>query len=213
MTTSFTYQDIAAMDRKTRLHLINSISGIKPANLIGTCDKQGNENLAIFSSVVHLGSNPPLLGFILRPHTEFRRDTHRNIEETGYYTINHVSTELIKNAHYTSAKFEAGINEFERCGLKQVYLQDFPAPFVAAAPVKIGLKLQNQIPIPDNNTTLVIGRIELLEVPEFVMKANGKLNLEQLQTAGISGLNTYYKMERLEEFPYVRTEEVPNFGL
>ena len=64
------------MQKVERLNLINSLSGVKPANLIGTKDQNGNENLAIFSSVVHLGSNPALLGFILRPQGEVRRHTH-----------------------------------------------------------------------------------------------------------------------------------------
>ncbi len=199
------------MDKTMRLHLINSITGVKPANLIGTQDDQGNQNLAIFSSVVHLGSNPPLIGFILRPHTDFRRDTHRNIVNTGFYTINHVPVDLVKNAHYTSAKFDSHVNEFERCGLASEYIGDFPAPFVAEAQIKMGLKLVNQIPIPDNLTTLVVGQIELLIVPEATKDLNGKINLEEVQTAGISGLNTYYAMQRIAEFPYVRVDEVPTF--
>ena len=55
------------MDKISRLNLINSITGVKPSNLIGTKSKDGFSNLAIFSSVVHLGSKPPLIGFITRP--------------------------------------------------------------------------------------------------------------------------------------------------
>ena len=54
--------DIKSMSKIFRLNLINSITGIKPANLIGTKSKDNLENLAIFSSVVHLGSNHALLG-------------------------------------------------------------------------------------------------------------------------------------------------------
>ena len=58
---------IQDMDRVKRLNLINSITGISPANLIGTISNDSIENLSIFSSVIHIGSNPPLIGFILRP--------------------------------------------------------------------------------------------------------------------------------------------------
>lgn len=211
MTTAYTSADIQNMDRIKRLHLINSITGVKPANLIGTVGDDGIENLAIFSSVVHLGSKPPLIGFVLRPHFEFRRDTFSNIQHSGYYTINHVPAGLTEPAHYTSAKFDPEVNEFERCGFESVYLKDFPAPFVAESPVKIGLKKVNEIPIPDNGTILVIGQIELIEVPKTVDKLNGKLNLEQLGVAGISGLNTYYKMTRVGDYPYARVDEVPEF--
>ena len=66
----YTKQDIQAMDRVTRLKIINSVTGIKPGNLIGTLSKDGITNLAVFSSVVHLGSDPALLGFISRPRTD-----------------------------------------------------------------------------------------------------------------------------------------------
>lgn len=211
MKTQYTLSDIAHMDRIKRLHLINSITGVKPANLIGTVGDDGIENLAIFSSVVHLGSNPPLIGFVLRPHLEFRRDTFNNIQHLGYYTINHVPASLTEAAHYTSAKFDPQVNEFERCGFESVYLKDFPAPFVAESPVKIGLKKVNEIPIPDNGTMLIIGQIELIEVPKMGDEVNGKLNLEKLEIAGISGLNTYYRMKEIGDYPYARVDEVPPF--
>ena len=82
--------EIENLDRKFRLNLINSITGIKPGNLIGTKSKNGQENVAIFSSVVHLGSNPAQLGFILRPQKSRETDTFKNIKETEFYTINHI---------------------------------------------------------------------------------------------------------------------------
>ena len=63
--------DIENTERIQRLNIINSISGIKPGNLIGTRSNEGQANLAIISSVIHLGSNPAYLGFIVRP--EWRR--------------------------------------------------------------------------------------------------------------------------------------------
>ena len=56
----FTSNDIKNLDKVYRLNLINSITGIKPANLIATRSKNGVDNVAIFSSVVHLGSNPAI---------------------------------------------------------------------------------------------------------------------------------------------------------
>ena len=91
-----TKNQIKQTSRIKRLNLINSITGIKPANLIGTVSENGHSNLAIFSSIVHLGSNPALLGFILRPQHEVRRDTYDNILQTKYYTINHIPLTMLK---------------------------------------------------------------------------------------------------------------------
>ena len=66
----FTKGIIRDLDKVKRLNIINSITGIKPGNLIGTISEEKITNLAIFSSVIHLGSNPALLGFVLRPKKE-----------------------------------------------------------------------------------------------------------------------------------------------
>ena len=60
-------KQISEFSKVYRLNLINSITGYKPANLIGSKSTKGKTNLAIFSSVVHLGSKPPLIGIITRP--------------------------------------------------------------------------------------------------------------------------------------------------
>ena len=64
---SVTSRELADMPRAERALMINSLPGYKTGMLVGTCDAQGQTNLAIISSQVHLGSNPPLLAMILRP--------------------------------------------------------------------------------------------------------------------------------------------------
>lgn len=93
------------MDQLSRVKLINSVVGYKSANLIGTVDAEGNENLSIVSSVIHLGSSPALIGFISRPHS-VERHTLENIISSGYYTINAVSADIALQAHQTSARYE-----------------------------------------------------------------------------------------------------------
>lgn len=96
----FSNRDISALQHLYKINLINSCSGYKSANLIGTKSANSISNVAIFSSVIHLGSEPALLGFILRP-TTVARNTYENIKETGVYTINHVHQAIIEEAHHT----------------------------------------------------------------------------------------------------------------
>lgn len=203
-------QDIADLDRITKLKIINSVTGIKPANLIGTINNKGTTNLAVFSSVVHIGSNPPLLGFIARPQTEEVGHTIQNISVTGKYTINHIHPEFTKQAHYTSAKFDRSISEFERCGLTEEYIDDFKAPFVKESYFKMGLRFKELIPIPLNRTSLVIGEIEYLVLPETVLK-DDDIDLEHTNSVGISGLNSYYEVRKIATYPYARVNEFQNF--
>lgn len=203
-------EEIEKLEHKFKLNLINSISGVKPANLIGTRSSSNEENVAIFSSVVHLGSSPAQLAFIMRPQTEIPRDTYPNILETGFYTINHVSESFIQKAHYTSAKLERGYSEFDRMKLEKEYIGDFHAPFVKDSAVKIGMKHMESIPLP-NGCIFVIGSVEMIIIPDHTINEFGQLNLEGYSGVGISGLNTYYGLNKLDSFPYVREDEIPDF--
>lgn len=207
-----TKSDIQNMERKRRLNIINSVSGIKPANLIGTKAKDGQTNVAIFSSVLHLGSNPALLGFITRPTGEVPRHTYENLKETGFYTINHVPTKIVNKAHYTSAKVDREISEFERCGLTEEYINGFQAPFVKECSLKIGMRFVEELLIKVNGTIMIIGEIEELIIPDEAVDDKGYIDLSLYNTAGISGLNTYYSLAPVASFPYARPNQIPDFG-
>lgn len=206
-----TKQQLVGLNKIDRLNLINSVTGIKPANLIGTKSSVGQENLAIFSSVVHVGSNPGLIGFITRPTEEVRRDTYENILASGVYTINHVPVDLFENAHYTSAKFSKEVSEFKACHFTPLYVNEFYAPFVKESPIQIGMRLVEQVPIQLNGTILMIGEIESLFVQDHIIEEGFHLNLEKALSSGISGLNSYYSLKKEAQFPYARVEELPPF--
>ena len=205
-------EDICKTNRIKRLNLINSVSGVKSANLIGTKSEVGQSNLAIFSSVVHLGSNPALLGFVLRPDKEVRRHTYENITSTQLFTLNSIDASFIEKAHYTSAKFSADESEFEKCKLEEEYLNDFSIPYVKESKLKMGLQLQEIVDIKVNSCKLIVGSIEHLYLYEDTIEENGQINLQKLNTVGIGGLNSYYKLDQIGQFPYARKSELPDFS-
>ena len=207
----YTKQQIKGLDKVRRLNIINSVSGVKPANLIGTADDNGSLNLAIFNSVVHLGSDPALLGYIMRPTGEVPRHTYENIKATGIYTINHVHTSIIEKAHYTSAKVDRSVSEFESCKLTPEFIHDFKAPYVKESVLKMGMKLVDELPIKINGTIMLVGEIQHLYLPDESVADNGWINLETAGVAGISGLNSYYKLTQIDSFPYARPNEIPDF--
>ena len=201
-------QEISSADRVTRLRMINAITGIKPANLIGTQDDSGRNNLAVFSSVVHLGSNPALIGFILRPYDQVPRHTWQNIQDTGHYTINHIPNSMTEQAHYTSAKFPQEVSEFERCGFTPEFVPGIDAPFVGESAIKMGLSFVSATEIPLNGTTLVIRKVIYLSIPDQFIDSAGELDLALAESTGISGLNTYYSLEKIGQYPYARLSDL-----
>ncbi len=205
-----TSNDIQSLEKISRLNLINALSGLKPANLIGTQSSEGILNVTIFSSVVHLGSNPALFGMVLRPNQDVKRDTYNNIQETGYYTINHIHESFVKRAHYTSAKFPSESSEFDQCDLTPQWIHDFPAPFVQESPIQLGMKWEQSIPIPINDTLLVVGSVEHLIVPDEAIEPDWQVDLAKVMGVGIAGLNSYYSITRQAQYPYARPDEIPD---
>ena len=208
----FTKSAIKDLNKVKRLNIINSITGIKPGNLIGTINKEKITNLAIFSSVIHLGSNPALLGFILRPQERVRRDTYNNILENGSYSINHLPETLTINGHYTSAKFNKDQSEFDYCKFTEWYVDDFEAPFVKESNLNIGLKFQESLPVKANNTIMIIGSVEHIFVKDDAISKEGYIDLEKLKSTGIGGLNSYYSLKKINSYPYARLSELPKFS-
>ncbi|MET2984005.1 flavin reductase family protein [Aureibaculum conchae] len=186
----FSRADINNFHHLYRINLINSCSGYKSANLIGTKSPEGIENVAVFSSVTHMGSNPPLLGVFFRPTTVLR-NTYENIKRTGTFTINHIYDTILKDAHHTSAKYDKSISEFEKTNLKPEYLNNFPAPFVEGAPIKLGMKFVEEYHIKSNDIILVIGEIIDLYIKDDMLQEDGFINLSLGKVASINGLDGY----------------------
>lgn len=94
--------------------------------------------------------------------------------------------------------------------IEREFIDGFHAPFVKKSKVKIGLKKSDNILLP-NGCTLIIGNVELVVFPENSINELGQIDLESYSCAGISGLNTYYGLKKLNSYPYVRNDEIPDF--
>ncbi len=203
----FSKDNIDALHHLYRINLINSSSGFKSANLIGTKSKAGVENVAVFSSVTHIGSNPPLLGFFCRPTTVIRH-TYENIKETGIYTINHIHSDVIEDAHHTSAKYDKDVSEFEATNLVSEYKNNCEAPYVKHAPVQLEMKFVEEYHIASNNTILVIGEIQNLYINDNLLEKDGFINLSKANIAAINGLDGYTIPKLKTRLDYQRPKEI-----
>lgn len=203
----FSESDIQDLNHIYKINLINSCSGYKSANLIGSISEDGVENVAVFSSITHIGSNPAMLGFFLRPTTVIR-NTYDNIKTTGYYSINHIHKDIISDAHHTSAKYQSNISEFDVTNLNAEYKNKFLAPFVKNAPIQLAMKFVEEYGIKANNTILVIGKIVGLYVNNNLIEHDGFINLSKAEIAAINGLDGYTIPKTKIRFGYQRPKEL-----
>ena len=197
----YSKEDLNKLPSRFRAHFINSVTGYKSSNLIGTVSEDGVTNLAIFSSVIHLGSNPPLLGFVLRPRT-VTRNTYDNLKKSGFFTVNHVHEDIIKQAHQTSAKYDPDISEFREVGLTEEFINGFQAPFVMESKIKLGCSYQNEYFLEENQCIFIIANIEHVYIDPSIQSEDGWLNLEQAGTVTATGLDGYALPKLLDRFSY-----------
>ena len=202
----YTKKEIDDLPSRYRAHFINSCTGYKSANLIGTSTPEGQPNVAVFSSVTHLGSNPPLLGFVIRP-TTVERNTYDNITKTKTFTVNHINQNFIREAHQTSAKYEGEVSEFDQTALIEEYMDGFKAPYVKQSRIKLGCEYVNEYFIKENKCLFIIGAIQHIYLDNSIQADDGWLNLEKAQTVSVNGLDSYALPQILGRFTYAQPNE------
>jgi flavin reductase (DIM6/NTAB) family NADH-FMN oxidoreductase RutF len=203
----FTPTEWQSWERFYRANFINSLTGFKSASLIGTINAQGIPNLGMFSSMVHIGSDPALIGYINRP-VAAAPHTLANIKSNGFYTVNHIHPSFVDKAHQTSAKYPDEENEFKEVGLTEEYLEGINVPFVKESSIKYLLSLKEIVPITLNATFLVIGQLEQVLIdPSLQPTADGFLELDQIGSICSNGLDAYYNTTLIERYAYAKPYE------
>jgi flavin reductase (DIM6/NTAB) family NADH-FMN oxidoreductase RutF len=200
--------DIEGLPQRHRTQLINSISGFKSANLVGTADAAGRPACCIVSSAVHIGSNPALLGVVFRPPGD-EAHNYRNLSASGSFTLSHVSAAIYSAAHQTSARYPEGVSEFDEVGLTAYWHGEgdarFPAPAVEESPVRIGLTVEQDLPLP-NGCHFVIGAVQWVDFNASSQVKDGFLDLSSLGTVCIGGLDAYHRVVPLARFSYAKPD-------
>ena len=199
----FSSENLDSLNKIYRINLVNSVTGYKSANLIGSISNKGAENLAIFSSITHLGSNPALLSFFVRPNV-VPRNTYKNIKEKKVFTGNHISKEKIDDAHHTSAKYKEEISEFEKTNLQSEYKSNWGAPFVKDSAIQLGCKYVNEYFLKENGCSLIVASIEIIFIREGLLQNDGWVELSKGNVVTVNGLDAYALPKTIKRLKYAR---------
>jgi len=127
--------------------LMTGIIVPRPVALVSTVDSNGVHNLAPFSFFSGVGSNPPTVLFcpairaLDATHADIRKDTLRNVEETGEFVINVVSEAIAAAANATAADVPPEVDEFVLAGLTPQASEVVRPARVAESPAQMECKL------------------------------------------------------------------------
>ena len=135
-------------------HVYKIMTGIivpRPVALVSTVDRNGVANVAPFSFFCGVGAVPPTLLFcpalraVEGADPTQRKDTLRNVEETGEFVVNVVSDAMAEAANATAAEVPAEVDEFELAGLTAVPSVVVKPPRVAESPAQMECRLMQVI--------------------------------------------------------------------
>lgn len=166
----------------------------RPVALVSTIDKDGVPNVAPFSFFSGVGSNPPTVLFCptLRSSRDNRKDTLRNVEQTGEFVINIVSDSIAGAANATAADVGPEVDEFLLAGLTAIPGEVVNVPRVAESPAQFECKLL-QIVFTGNVPgagVVVIGEIVRFHV-NAELEHNFRIDPAKLDAVGRMAGNTW----------------------
>jgi flavin reductase (DIM6/NTAB) family NADH-FMN oxidoreductase RutF len=157
----------------------------RPIAWVSTIDRFGVRNLAPFSFFNGVGSNPPAVSISVNyaDNPDQRKDTLRNIIDTGEFVVNIVDEDLAQAMNATAANYPSNIDEFEVAGVTAIPSVKVRPPRVAGAPVSLECKLFTLVPVGQGpgSATLVIGVIQLIHARANIINERHHIDITKLR--------------------------------
>ncbi|WP_328945802.1 flavin reductase family protein [Streptomyces sp. NBC_00250] len=150
-------------DRTSFYRLLTATVVPRPIAWVSTSSADGTDNLAPHSFFTIASVTPPVVQFT----SVGRKDSLRNVEETGEFVVNLAPEGLFEQINATATDFPRGVSEFDACGVEREPSLRVKPPRVAGSPVALECELHSTLRIGDS--TVVFGRVVHAAVDESVM--------------------------------------------
>ena len=92
--------------------------------------------------------------------------------------------------------------------LEVEFKYNYPCPFVKNAPVQIACEYQNEYPIKENGTLLIVAQMKTIYLQDKLLQEDGWVRLEDGNVVSINGLDGYALPKLLERFDYARPKKI-----
>lgn len=176
----------------------NALIVPRPIGWISTRDTQGRDNLAPYSFFNGVAYTPPQVMFATtgpKPDRDGVKDSAAIIQETGVFCVNVVSHALTDAMNISSEGFAAGVDEFEKAGLKKSECETINCPRVAAAPAAMECKLTKIVKLPGAANTVVFGEVTGIFIDDSCL-TDGKLDITKYHPLARLGYRDYAVIEQ-----------------
>lgn len=167
----------------------------RPIAFVSTVSKDGVNNLSPFSFFNVFGSNPPILVFSpsRRGRDNTLKDTYHNLKETKECVVHIVNYGMVEQMNFSSAEFEADVDEFVKSGFTPIESEMVKAKRVKESPVHFECKVYDILEIGGQagSGNLVICEVVNIHINEAILNNNGNIDPFKLDAIGRNGGNWY----------------------
>jgi len=149
----------------------NAIVGPRPIGWISSQSKTGVNNLAPYSFFNAFNYVPPIIGFSSVGY----KDTLRNVEQTGEFVWNLVTSDLIHEMNQSCVSYPPETSEFDAAGIEQASSTLVLPPRVAQAKVAFECKCTDIVQLKRISgekvpTWLVLGEVVNVHIDASLLK-------------------------------------------
>jgi flavin reductase (DIM6/NTAB) family NADH-FMN oxidoreductase RutF len=193
----FTQLDPQTLGERETYKLLIGCVVPRPIAWVSTLDVAGVRNLAPFSFFNGIGSNPPALSISINyvDGLDQRKDTLRNISDTGEFVVNIVDEDLAQAMNATAANYPPGVDEFAIAGVAAAPSTTVRPARVASAPVSLECRLFTLVPVGQGpgSATVVIGVIQMIHVRSDIINERHYIDITKLRpVARLAGTGYAY---------------------
>ncbi len=163
----------------------------RPIGWIGSKGRDGSLNLSPYSFFNAVSDRPKLVMF----SSAGRKDSVRNVEETGVFTANLVSRHIVEKMNHSSVAVPYGVNEFELAGLTAKPGELIDAPYVAEAFAVLECRVTEILQPKGLNgevseNIMVIGQVVGIHIDETIIR-DGRLDMALVRPIARMGYMDY----------------------
>ncbi len=169
----------------------------RPIGWISTVSRDGALNIAPYSFFNAVSDRPPMVMF----SSSGRKDSLRNIEDTGEFTCSIASYDLRDQMNLSSATVAHGVDEFALAGLTPAASTFVKAPRVAQSPAAFECRLWKTIELPglpskpEQFSTVVFGMVVGIYIDDAFIR-DGIVDTGAMRPLARLGYMEYAVVER-----------------
>jgi flavin reductase (DIM6/NTAB) family NADH-FMN oxidoreductase RutF len=187
--------DPASLSPRDAYRLLITCIIPRPIAFVTTLSREGVTNLAPFSFFNGVTSDPPIVSIAVGTKKDgSKKDTWRNIEETGEYVINGVVPELMDGVIVGAKELPHNVSELDLSKLRSVPSLRVKPPRLADSPINLECTLMRIIDVEE--TALILGRVVHFHLKDEVVR-DGKVDPRKLTFVGRLGDDSYCRVNDL----------------